>query len=90
MRFRVQYQVMGDHRPLDYSLANDEIHLESAALLPNVGDFVDFQDGTGEEGLFKVKTRLFSYYKAGQEWVCHVNIVMESIDPNEGIYLIKM
>ena len=75
MKYRVEFQEMneGDDRPGDYALNEDELETGDgkATPIPNVDDYVYINHTP-----YKVKSKLFSYYKDD----CHVNIVVSEVD----------
>lgn len=85
---KLQYQSAIDgNRPQDEALHCEEIILNDSSGIPNVGDYVSFDN----EIVYKVKTRLFEYsYNDDHSWSINANIVVEKEQDDKYNYLIKM
>lgn len=70
----------GQTRPDDASLTNDLIEINSISDIPQVNDFVEFDEGTGEQGLYQVISRLFFYMKDHNQTTIAVNCVVKKMD----------
>ena len=92
MKYYIDYQYMpkGAARPLDDGEAV-AIETDGAAVIPNVGDYVQVENSLDPDGRVsfsgKVQSRLFRYIRAGNEVTCGVNIVVAEDDDNWGLLI---
>jgi hypothetical protein len=85
-----QYLPKSASRPLDDGEVMP-IAAENAALIPNVGDYVQIikMSNSDQRSSFdgKVKSRLFRYFRIEGEESCAVNIVVEEDDDDWGLLI---
>ena len=77
MRINVAFQLeMPDGRLRNAPLHDEEMLLEESQI-PLVGDYLGFDSESGEPGVFRVKSRFFSYrHVLGGSWETAVSIVV--------------
>jgi hypothetical protein len=88
MKYAVDYQFLprGFSHPPDQGRApaamefDDETQLKP--LLPIVGDHVTMADPSPLEGVYKIEGRIRSRLFSFDRDTCHINIVVEEIDPD--------
>jgi hypothetical protein len=91
MKINVQFQLFDESsgRPYDEVLNNERIEASDQSLIPSIGDHIAFMgEESGGEGIFKVRSRLFSYLYNRGEWTLSVNVVVQQ-DNEKGPELIK-
>lgn len=87
MRYTIHFQLLesGDSRPQeDFFEEFIDVSDGKTTPIPNVGDAVEIEhiEHHDTKGVFKVLTRLFSYY--GENLAsCQVNIVVTELPPEE-------
>lgn len=92
MKYYIDYQYMpkGATRPLDDGEAV-ALETEGAAVIPNVGDYVQIENSMDPEKRVsfsgRVRSRLFRYIRAGNEVTCGVNIVVAEDDDDWGLLI---
>jgi hypothetical protein len=83
----IQYQCAVDgQRPTDEALNPEPIVTTNMGDIPNVGDYVSFND----EIIYRVKTRFFDYKKSDKDnWTIFANVLVEKESEEKYNYLVK-
>ncbi len=83
----IQFQsAINGQRPTDEALNPEPIVTTNMGDIPNVGDYVSFDNDT----VYKVSTRFFDYKKSKMDnWTVFANIVVEKESEEKYNYLVK-